>query len=126
MDIGQEINRHLAWIESVASLFRNEEVTDEKLQEISQYDHCALGQWLDSDASAKYQVLPEFEELKESHESFHKLAGEMIAAIKDDQEEKAMTLYQQFIQQSQTVIGHLKMLREKSLAGSDADDASKT
>lgn len=126
MDIGQEINKHLVWIEDIASLFGSEGVTEDKLREISQHDQCALGQWLDSERSAKYQSLPEFEALKVNHEAFHKLAGELVAAIRAEEEEQAMASYEQFILMSQTVIGHLKLLREKALIDGNTNDIGNT
>jgi len=126
VEIGREIKRHLEWIESIASLFATDRITEEKVQEVSRHNHCALGQWLDSDASAIYKTLPEFEQLRESHEAFHKLAGELIGAIEAEKEPEALAYHEKFIEMSQNVIANLNVLKEKSAARSEAGDSHKT
>lgn len=113
MDIRQEINKHLKWIETVASLFEHEEITQEEQHELAQHDRCALGHWLNSENSVRYQELPEFEMLKENHEAFHKLAGDLISALVAGKETEALKLQEKFIAKSQKVISCLHVLQEK-------------
>jgi len=111
MDIEQEINKHLEWIENVVSLL-GKQVTDEELAEISRHDHCELGRWLESDESQLYKSFSEFDKLRESHDAFHHLAGELIAAAIADNENKAIEAEQHFIETSQKVVGYLQLLKE--------------
>ncbi len=112
MDIGQEINNHLEWIDTIASLLGNENLTDDDFDEIGQHDKCRLGEWLNSEASDAYRGFPEFHKLIASHETFHHLAGKMIAALSSGDEDEAVKLQEQFIGMSHEVIGHLQMLQE--------------
>ncbi len=112
MDIGQEITNHLEWIETIASLLDSEKISREDLQVITQHDKCALGQWLNSEASMKFKDLPEYEKLIESHEAFHKLAGNLITALQLDKEAEAIESQGHFIEMSQKVIGYLHILQE--------------
>lgn len=113
MDIRQEIDKHLKWIETVASLFAHEEMTQEEQHELTQHDRCALGQWLQSENSVKYRELPELAMLKENHAAFHQLAGDLISALVAGKEEEALQLQEKFIEKSQTVINCLQVLKEK-------------
>lgn len=113
MDIAREIAQHLAWIETIVSLLGREEVAEEELHEITRHDHCALGQWLFSEASREFKELPELEKLKESHEAFHSLAGDMISALGAGDEEKAIDSEKRFIEKSQEVIDHLHVLQAR-------------
>jgi hypothetical protein len=120
MDLRHEIINHLEWMDTVASLLGSEEMTKEQIQVISQHDKCELGKWLDSEASEDFKELPEFEMLIESHEAFHKLAGNLITAVQDNNEENAIESNRQFIEESQKVIGYLQSLQEKVSEGQDA------
>lgn len=126
MDIRQEITNHLEWIEKIASLLGNEDITEEDLQAITQHDKCALGQWLNSDSSGKYKELPEFQELIESHDAFHKLAGSLIVALRQGKEAETIGLEVAFIEMSQKVIRHLHALQEKNADKNDEGGSEKT
>ena len=114
MDINQEIMKHLEWIESVVSLIGNKAVSKEEIQGISSHDRCELGRWLDSDESVKYKNLSVFERLKESHEAFHSLAGELISAFEEGNEDQAVASQERFVALSQEVIGYLRALEAYS------------
>lgn len=117
MDIGQEITNHLEWIETIASLLSGEEVTQEYLQVITQHDKCALGQWLNSEASMKFKDLPEYEKLIESHKAFHKLAGNLITASQLNKEDEAIESQEQFVEMSQKVVDYLHILQKNTNKG---------
>lgn len=119
VDIRQEINKHLAWIETVASLFEHEKISPEAQQELAQHDRCDLGQWLQSDESDRWKDLPEMEQLKKDHEAFHKTAGELIAVLEDGDETRAITLQERLLQKSQKVISYLQLLEEKEQAAKE-------
>lgn len=119
MDFKQEIDRHLGWIETVASLFGKEEVTQQARQELAQHDRCALGQWLHSEETARWKELPELEQLKRDHEAFHKIAGELLPVLEAGDETKAVALQQALIQKSQKVISNLHLLEEKEQAAKE-------
>ena len=114
MNLGQEITKHLEWIDTIASLLGSEEITEENLQVITQHDKCSLGQWLNSDASTEFKNLPDFEKLIESHDAFHKLAGNLITALQQGKESEAIELQAQFIEMSQKVISYIQILQEHS------------
>lgn len=122
MDLRDEIINHVEWMESVASLLGNEEVTDEKVQLLTQHDQCALGKWLDSEASKEFKALAVFESLVESHSAFHKLAGDLIIAAQLGKEADAVESEKQFIEESQKVVGYLKTLQGSI---GDGDNKSK-
>ncbi|MCB1775221.1 MAG: CZB domain-containing protein [Gammaproteobacteria bacterium] len=114
MDIAQEIDRHLQWIETAVSLIGDQSVTAGDLEEITQHDRCALGQWLNAEGSREFRDLPELELLKDSHEAFHKLAGTLVSAVEGGDESEAMAIQEDFIARSQELIGYLKVLQQKS------------
>lgn len=114
LDIGQEINRHLEWIETVVSLLGSERVSQEDIEDIVQHDRCALGQWLNSRDSEKFKEFLELEALRERHEAFHRMAGELIACLDAGQEEEALEWQDRFIEMSKKVIDSLYLLQEKS------------
>ena len=112
MDIKQEINQHLEWIEKIASLLGSEEVTQEKIDELSQHDKCELGRWLSDEAAKTYHDFPEFQALIDSHAEFHQLAGKLLAALEQEDEAEAIATEVRFLEMSQTVIGHLQALEK--------------
>lgn len=114
MDLKQEITNHIRWIDSLASMLDSDDLTDETFNAISEHDKCALGKWMISEESKEFQGLAEFEELSESHKLFHELAAEMVEAVQLDQETDVLVLQEQFIEESQKVIGHLRRLQEMS------------
>ncbi len=111
MDIAKEINNHLAWIETLASLLDRETIPSEELNTIAQHESCALGQWLNTKAAEKYNDHQELQQLIQSHESFHKLAADLITAIQQHNEDAALQIQAQFIEESQKVIRYLKTLQ---------------
>ena len=114
MDLGQEITNHLEWIDTVASLLNNEELVEEDFQEITRHDKCALGQWLESEASQSFKDLPEFKKLVETHEAFHKLAGDLVLSLQQGQEADAIEAQEEFLQMSHDVVHYLQVLQEAS------------
>ncbi len=113
MDIKQEIANHLEWIEVLVSLIGRDDVSEDELEAVTQHDKCVLGQWLQSEEASTFKDLPEFAELVESHEAFHKLAGRLIAAVGKNQESEAIDLEEKFIAMSKRVIGYLQILQQK-------------
>lgn len=113
MDIKQEINQHLEWIEKIAALLGSEEVTQAKIDELTQHDRCELGRWLSAEDSCAYQGYPEFQALIDSHEAFHHIAGALITALEKGEESEALETQAQFIALSQEVIGHLQALEKE-------------
>jgi len=113
MDIEHEINQHIEWIETLVSILGNREITKKDLQEIRQDDRCALGHWLNSEDSSRYKDLPELGMLKESHEAFHRLAGDLVSAVESNKEPEAIAAEKQFIAMSRSVIGYLQLLQKK-------------
>ncbi len=114
MDLKQEIKKHLDWIEAVASLLGDSEMSDDEIQKISRYDQCALGQWLSTKASTDFSDMPKLDELNEAHKAFHQLAGNCILALQQGNEAEMMELQQQFLLMSQKVISSLNQLQEKN------------
>lgn len=117
MDFNREINKHLEWIEAVASLIGADARPEDDIKEVSRHDHCALGRWLSSDESADFKGFPEFESLEKSHATFHALAGELISALEEGNEHRADELQETFIATSQEVIAYLEALREHEGSG---------
>jgi hypothetical protein len=111
VEIAQEIDKHLQWIETVVSLIGDDNVTATDLDQITQHDRCALGQWLNAEGSKKFRDLPELEMLKETHEAFHKLAGELVAAVEAGNESEATASQDSFVAKSQQLIEYLNILQ---------------
>lgn len=126
MNLGQEITNHIEWIETIASLLGSEEITEEELQVITQHDKCLLGHWLNSDASTEFKKLPEFEKLIESHDAFHKLAGNLITAMQLGKEADAIESEAEFIEMSQKVISYIQILQEHSSEHHDENNSDNT
>ena len=112
MDIQQEIENHLEWIESVAALLTDETLAEEDFKEITQHDQCLLGQWLQSEEAMHLKDMPDFQQLIDSHEAFHQLAGKMIKSLQQGEESAAIENEAAFLEMSQELIGHLQMLQE--------------
>lgn len=119
MDIGKEITAHLEWIETIVSLLDGQEIAHADLQAITRHDQCELGQWLNSDDSLGFRDLPEYEKLVESHEAFHNLAGDLIAALQMNKEAEAIESQQHFLEMSQKVIDYLHVFQEHGAGGDD-------
>lgn len=114
MDFEEEIASHLDWIERLAALISNEAVADDDLEEIAQHDHCALGHWIDSPEADAYRELDEFKALVESHNAFHLLGSQFIAALQSGNEQILFDKEEDFLHKSQQVVDHLKALQEIS------------
>lgn len=112
MDIGREIINHLEWIEKIASLLDKDKIDEGEIQAISQHNKCELGQWLETEASQAYRGLEDFRQLVETHDEFHKLAGDFVMAFQSGKEDEALALQKAFIEMSQQVIGYLNALQE--------------
>lgn len=112
MDLNQEVTNHLQWIESLAAILGTDELTYEYLQRVTQHDKCALGKWLDSDEPGELKKRDEFELLIDSHDAFHRLAGDLITAAQQNKEADALELQAMFIEESKKVIGYLQSLQE--------------
>lgn len=112
MDLGQEIENHLEWIDGIASLLGAEELSEADVKKITSHNTCELGQWLSAEGSDLYSGMSEFSQLVGSHELFHKLAGELIAAIQSGEDNKAVEVEGDFIKMSQVVVGYLQKLQE--------------
>lgn len=113
VDIDEEIAKHLEWIETVVTVLGEQEIAEEELREITRHDQCKLGHWLDSDGSAEYRDHPDFDKLKESHAAFHSLAGDLVSAVKANDETAAVASEEKFVATSQQVIGYLHALQER-------------
>lgn len=112
MEIGEEIAKHLEWIELVSSLIGEEGLSDEKREEISRHDLCALGAWLDSSEAKRFEPSEVLTQVRERHEKFHRLAGELMAAIEGDKASAAVSIQETLIQTSQSLIEGLIALRD--------------
>lgn len=110
MDIQTEINQHLAWIENIAALLGDEEVTAQTIEELGRHDKCELGRWLLAEESKLAQRYPDFPELVASHAQFHQLASELLGALDRNEEQQAIETGERFIEMSQQVIAHLMAL----------------
>lgn len=117
MDLRNEIINHIEWMDAVASLLGGEMVAEETIQELTQHDKCALGQWLNSEASREFKGLPQFESLIQSHTAFHRLAGNLISAVQLGREADALESHKQFIEESKKVVGYLQTLQESISEG---------
>jgi methyl-accepting chemotaxis protein len=112
VDIRQEIDNHLNWIENIVSLLGRENLSDEELAEVTRHDRCALGQWLASTEASEFKELPELQALKESHDQFHRLAGDLIKAVEAGDEAQAVASEEKFVGMSREVIAHLQALQQ--------------
>lgn len=112
MDLGQEIENHIQWIETIASLLSNEGYTEEDLAEISEHHNCDLGHWMDSEESNDLKHLDEFKQLEQSHQAFHKLAAKMLDALQQGNENLILDAEEDFIAMSQQVISHIQLLQD--------------
>ena len=125
MDIRQEINNHLEWIENVVALIGRETISDEELAEVTRHDRCALGQWLESAEAAEFNEVPELEALKESHDEFHRLAGDLIKAVEAGEESQAVAFEERFVEMSRKVIAHLQALQQSGAGAGNDQGADK-
>jgi hypothetical protein len=124
MEIEREIAHHLEWIEGVSELLGTSQLDDDKLAAISRHDHCALGQWLESDEARGRASAEMLNDIQRRHGQFHQLAGELITAAQNNEEQDAVALQQAFIETSHQLIVDLTALRDIEKPASPAAPAS--
>lgn len=110
MDLAKEIGNHLEWIDSIASLLAGGDLSEEELSRISRHDNCQLGQWLDSKGADRFRGYDEFQALLDSHAEFHQLAGNLVSALQQGEDDKALEAQELFIASSHNVITHLQTM----------------
>jgi hypothetical protein len=114
MNFHQEIEKHLGWIEGVVSLVSGRNISNENIEEISRGDLCALGRWLDSEEAGNAKNPAVFHELKESHQAFHTLAGNLVDALRIGDEAELLRYQDIFFETSRKVIDCLNLLQDDS------------
>jgi hypothetical protein len=114
MEIKREIANHLEWIEGVSELLGSSQLDNDKLAAISRHDQCALGQWLESDEAQDRASPGILNDIRQRHERFHQLAGELIAAAQNNDEQDALALQQAFLETSHHLIVDLTGLRDSA------------
>lgn len=56
---------------------------------IGRDDQCALGKWIHGSGGTRYNALPLFQSLKESHAGFHQCAAQVVQSVDEGDAAKA-------------------------------------
>ncbi|MBL8470378.1 MAG: CZB domain-containing protein [Rhodocyclaceae bacterium] len=122
MDIDQEILKHLDWIESLVSLMGKQNVSNEEILEVSTHDRCQLGRWLESEDLSAYKDFPDLDALKDSHKAFHRFAGQMVRAVRANDEMQALAAQDGLLAKSREVMDYLAAMQAKCADAGKAPD----
>ncbi|MBZ0106225.1 MAG: CZB domain-containing protein [Sulfuricella denitrificans] len=89
LDFMGAIEAHIRWkvrLESYISGESNEQLDPAV---VGKDDQCALGKWIHGPGGAKYDGLPVFQSLRETHAGFHQCAAQVIESVDAGDIEKA-------------------------------------
>ncbi len=114
MKLDDAITAHLAWRQRLRKYV--EDPASEKLDhaKVSCDNCCELGKWLLGDGR-RYAGLGPFGEATRAHTQFHRLAGDVVAAVQRGDRAGAQAMLSDagpFRKASQTVVAALQRLRD--------------
>ncbi|MBF0315744.1 MAG: CZB domain-containing protein [Oligoflexia bacterium] len=90
MEFEDAIQAHIKWKETLVAYLNK---TDQSISAsvIASDHHCILGQWIYKEGS-HYQHTVEWQELRITHQKFHKIAGEVVWLIHQNKKAEAQAL----------------------------------
>ncbi|OYV40145.1 MAG: hypothetical protein B7Z83_01625 [Thiomonas sp. 20-64-5] len=89
LNLGQAVQGHLAWKKRLKGIVIEGRQDDVDIAQVAPDDLCALGQWLNGPAKARYGKLPEYARLRKIHAEFHLTAGQVLLNSRNGQPEEA-------------------------------------
>ena len=109
--IGLAKTDHLIWKTRIEQmLWGNIELN---AADVADSSICRLGKWYHASGKQNYGSLPEFSQLGQAHDRFHKICAEAINAYHSQQTEKVRSYLLEISALSQEVIGSLDSLMSK-------------
>ena len=114
MDFDGAIAAHAAWKMKLSNYIRKPDKSLDALK-ISADNQCDLGKWLHGEG-VKFATHPEYKQLKEAHEQFHKAAGAIIIRADKGEsvaEEVALGASSEYAKASSAVMSFIMSLRRK-------------
>lgn len=90
--LGQAVQGHLAWKKRLKAIVIEGRQDDVDIAQVAPDDLCALGQWLNGPARARYGKLPEYARLRKIHAEFHLTAGQVLLNSSNGQRDAAETM----------------------------------
>jgi Chemoreceptor zinc-binding domain len=116
MDWMQIINAHVIWKQRLLACI--EGTREERLdpEVVSRDDQCALGRWIYGEGK-RYDVLPEYEVVRERHPRFHIAASEVVRMRSGDQGKASELLHGDYSKISEQLKHRLLRLRAQVRAG---------
>lgn len=109
LDFSTVIMQHQSWVARVRAMLDGTGTIDRG--ELTDHHKCRLGLWIDSDASAEYRSLADFEPLLSAHERLHALVREIVEIHERGDRAGADLKYPELIGLSKQVVGYLDALR---------------
>jgi len=87
--LGQAVQGHLAWKKRLKAIVVEGRQDDVDIAQVAPDDLCALGQWLNGPAKARYGKLPHYKQLRKIHAEFHLTAGQVLLNSRNGQQDEA-------------------------------------
>ena len=83
LDMKHALDAHMAWLHRIEMKLNG--LSNERLDlpSIASDDHCTLGHWIHGEAKQKFAGLPEYQELRNTHASFHLIVGQALNDIEN-------------------------------------------
>ena len=89
LDVMGAIEAHIRWKVRLESYISGEGEEELDPDVVGKDDQCALGKWIYGPGGAKYDSLPVFQSLKETHTGFHQCAAQVIQSVDEGDVDKA-------------------------------------
>jgi hypothetical protein len=99
------IDAHMKWKTRLENYIEGTSNEDLKVDVVCRDDQCPLGKWIYSTGGERFGQIDTFGEMKTQHTSFHKCAGNILAAAQAGQKEEALRLlhYGDYVRSSEQV-----------------------
>ncbi len=111
ISFAEAIAAHRAWKKQLIDSVTVQQEPIRSCEDVKSDSHCTLGQWIHGAGRRRYGNLQSFDELRERHAHFHRLASEIVILSHGNQMPKAQHLIEtEFKQASNDIIARLEHL----------------
>ena len=110
LDLAEAIQAHITWKARFQNAINGESKEIFSPGEVSVDTGCELGKWIHSPFSKIFHDQPHFENLKNTHAEFHKIAGDIVIKIQSNSKESLDQSIDDFNRISRSLIRDLHQL----------------
>lgn len=89
LDFMGAIEAHIRWKVRLESYISGESEEQLDPSVVGRDDQCALGKWIHGPGGTRYDSLPVFQSLRETHAGFHQCAAQVIQSVDEGDTDKA-------------------------------------